>query len=145
MSKSLNRVQLIGNLGKDPDYRSTSTGKGVCSFSIATSYSFKDRDGNWQEETDWHNVVLWEPLADVARQYLAKGRKVFIEGRLKTRSYDDQAGNKKWITEVVGQSMILLDSRGSNTTEARDTSESNESSSDHFAPDNDIEEDDVPF
>lgn len=108
MAKSLNRVQIIGNLGQDPEMRTTPQGKSVCTLNIATTESYKDQSGNWQENTDWHRVVLWERLAETAGQYLKKGNKVFIEGKLKTRSYQDQQGVTKYITEVLGQTMIMM-------------------------------------
>jgi single-strand DNA-binding protein len=111
--RSLNRVQLIGNLGKDPEVKYTPQGKAVAKIAMATSWSSKDTTGNWQEHTEWHNVVLWERLAEVAGQYLKKGGKVYIEGRLQTRSWDDKtSGQKKYMTEVVASDLILLGGRG---------------------------------
>ena len=86
MARSLNRAQLIGNLGQDPEIRSTPSGASVCNISVATTDSYKDRNGEWQEQTEWHRVVLWNRLADTAGQYLRKGNKVFIEGKIKNKS-----------------------------------------------------------
>ncbi len=110
--KSLNRVQLLGNLGKDPDLRSTPSGMSVCSFSVATTDSYKDKDGAWKDITDWHNVVVWNKLAEIASNSLRKGSKVLVEGRLKTRSYEKD-GVTRYITEVVADNIIFLESRSS--------------------------------
>jgi single-strand DNA-binding protein len=110
MAKSVNKVILVGNLGKDPELRSTPQGKSVCSFSIATSERFLDKASNeWKENTEWHNVVLWERQADVAAQYLKKGSKVYIEGMLKHRSYEGKDGVTRYITEVLCRELVLLD------------------------------------
>ncbi len=113
MARSLNKVMLIGNLGKDPELRYTTSGVAVATFSIATSESWKDQDGNTQEKTEWHNIVAWRKLAEICGEWLRKGKKVYIEGRLQTRSYDDKnTGAKKYITEIVADSMIMLDGKG---------------------------------
>jgi single-strand DNA-binding protein len=111
--KSLNRVQLIGNLGKDPEVKYTPQGTPVAKLTIATNERYKDKEGQWQDRTEWHNVVLWQRLAEIAGEYLKKGGKVYIEGRLQTRSWDDkQTGQKKYMTEVVGSDLILLGGKG---------------------------------
>ncbi len=111
--KSLNRVQLIGNLGKDPEIKYTPQGTPVAKLTIATNERFKDKSGEWQDRTEWHNVVLWQRLAEIAGEYLKKGGKVYIEGRLQTRSWDDKtSGQKKYMTEVVASDLILLGGRG---------------------------------
>jgi single-strand DNA-binding protein len=111
--KSLNRVQLIGNLGKDPEIKYTPQGTPVAKLTIATNERFKDKAGEWQDRTEWHNVVLWQRLAEIAGEYLKKGGKVYIEGRLQTRSWDDKTtGQKKYMTEVVASDLILLGGRG---------------------------------
>lgn len=115
--KSLNKVQLIGNLGKDPELRYTSSGRAVASFSIATSSSWKDQDGNVQERTDWHNIIAWAKLAEICAEWLKKGRRVYVEGRLQTRSYEKD-GVKKYITEVVAEDMIMLDGTGKGPSDA---------------------------
>ncbi len=110
MAKSLNKVMLIGNLGKDPELRYTSGGSPVATFSVATNESWKDQEGALQERTEWHNIVAWSKLAEICQQYLKKGRRVYIEGRIQTRSYDDKnTGAKKYITEIVAGNMIMLD------------------------------------
>jgi single-strand DNA-binding protein len=111
--KSLNRVQLIGNLGKDPEVKYTPQGTPVAKLTIATNERFKDKSGEWQDRTEWHNVVLWQRLAEIAGEYLKKGGKVYVEGRLQTRSWDDKtSGQKKYMTEVVASDLILLGGRG---------------------------------
>jgi single-strand DNA-binding protein len=110
MAKSLNKVMLIGNLGKDPEVRYTPAGIAVATFSIATNESWKDQDGNLQERTEWHNIVAWRKLAEICGEWLKKGKKVYIEGRIQTRSYDDKnTGVKKYITEIVADNLIMLD------------------------------------
>ncbi len=113
MARSLNKVMLIGNLGKDPEMRYTPAGVPVASFSMATSESWRDQDGNTQERTEWHNIVAWRKLAEICAEYLKKGKKVYIEGRIQTRSYDDKnTGQKRYITEVIADNMIMLDGGG---------------------------------
>lgn len=108
---SVNKVILIGNLGADPELRYTPSGAAVASFNIATTEKWKDKDGQMQERTDWHKIVLWSRQAEIAKEYLRKGSSVYIEGRLQTRSYDDKDGNKKYVTEIIGQRMQLLGGR----------------------------------
>jgi single-strand DNA-binding protein len=105
---SVNKVILIGNLGKDPELRYTPGGSAVVNFPIATNERWKDKDGNPQERTEWHNIVLWARLAEIANDYLRKGSSVYIEGRLQTRSWDDRDGNKRYTTEIVGTQMQML-------------------------------------
>ena len=109
-SRSVNKVILVGNLGKDAETKFTPGGIAVTKFSIATGRRWKDQQsGEWKEETDWHNVVLWR--AENLANYLLKGKQVYIEGRLQTRSYDDKDGKKQWFTEVVAEDVILLGGR----------------------------------
>jgi single-strand DNA-binding protein len=112
--RSLNKVTLIGNLGADPDYQQLEGNVAVAKFSLATTETFKDRNGQTQSSTDWHTVVLWRSLAELAHKYLQKGSLVYIEGKLKTRSYDDREGNKRYVTEVVGEQLIMLDKKTDN-------------------------------
>lgn len=107
----VNKVILIGNLGKDPEIRTFDNGDKVAQFSLATSESYKDKNGERQDKTEWHNVVLWRGLAGLAEQYLKKGSKIYVEGKLTHRSYDDKDGNKRYVTEVVGRDMTFLDSK----------------------------------
>ncbi len=111
--KSVNKVILLGNLGKDPEVKYTPQGTPVAKFSLATNERYKDKDGNWQDRTEWHNIVVWQRLAEIAGEYLKKGGKVYIEGRLQTRSWDDKTTNqKKYMTEVVASDLVLLGGRG---------------------------------
>jgi len=119
MSKSLNKVQLIGNLGKDPELKYTSSGVAVATFSIATSDSWKDQEGNQQERTEWHNIVAWRKLAEICGEWLKKGKRVYIEGRLQTRNYEKD-GVKRYITEIVADQMIMLDGGGQRPTNGGD-------------------------
>lgn len=108
----LNRVFLIGNLGRDPEMRSMPSGQAVGEFSMATKRRWKDRDGNPQEETEWHNIVVFGKQAEIAGQYLRKGRQVYVEGRLRTRSWEDtKTGEKRYKTEVVCENFQMLGSR----------------------------------
>ena len=110
---SVNKAILIGNLGKDPELRYTPAGVAVCTFSLATTEKWRDKNSNeMKESTTWHNIVLWRRQAEVAKEYLSKGSPVYIEGRIQTRSYDDKDGNKKWITEIVGDRLQMLGRRG---------------------------------
>jgi len=105
----LNKVQLIGNLGKDPELRHTASGTAVATFSLATSTKHKNKDGDFVEKTEWHNIVVWRQLAELCSQFLHKGRLVFIEGKIQTRSYDDRDGNKRYITEIIADNVKFLE------------------------------------
>jgi len=108
---SLNKVMLIGNLGRDPEVRFTPDGSPVATFSLATGEVWTDKSGTRQERTEWHNIVAWNKLADLAKRYLSKGRQVYIEGRIRTREWDDRDGNKRRTTEIIALQMVLLGSR----------------------------------
>ena len=112
-SRSVNKVILIGNLGQDPELRYTSAGVAVATFTMATNESWKDQDGNTQERTQWHNLVAWRKLAEICGEYLKKGSRIYIEGRLQYRNYDDKSGVKRYVTEIVIDQMMMLDSRNS--------------------------------
>lgn len=107
---SVNKAILIGNLGSDPEVKNTTSGKTVASFSLATSERFKDKTGETKSVTDWHNVILWGNLAEIAGKYLKKGSKIYLEGRIKTRSWEKD-GVKKYITEIVGDNLTMLGDR----------------------------------
>jgi single-strand DNA-binding protein len=109
---SVNKVILIGNLGKDPEVRFTAGGRAVARFSVATSDAWTDAEGQRQERTEWHNIVVWGKQAESCGQYLQKGRQVYIEGSIRNRSYDDKEGNKKYITEVNAQRVQFLGGGG---------------------------------
>lgn len=105
---SLNKATIIGNLGKDPEVRAIPNGAKVANFSIATTESYTGKDGNKVDKTEWHNIVMWRGLAEVAEKYLKKGSQVYVEGRLQTRSWDDQNGQKRYTTEIVADNMVML-------------------------------------
>ena len=109
---SVNKVILIGNLGKDPEVRHLEGGVAVARFPLATSESYKDKSGQRVEKTEWHNVVLWRGLAEVAEKYLRKGQSVFIEGKIRTSQYQDKEGNQRYSTEIVADNMTMLGGRG---------------------------------
>jgi single-strand DNA-binding protein len=108
---SLNKMLLIGHLGKDPEIRYTPDGSPVATFSLATSENWTDKNGSRQEHTEWHNIVAWNKLADLCKKYLTKGRQVYIEGRIRSREWQDREGNKRRTTEVIATQMVLLGSR----------------------------------
>lgn len=110
---SLNRAMIIGNLTRDPEVRQTPSGQSVCSFGVATNRTWKGTDGSKQEATEFHNVVAWGKLAEICGQYLNKGKKVYVEGRLQTRDWEGQDGVKRYRTEIVTENMIILDRGGS--------------------------------
>jgi single-strand DNA-binding protein len=116
MSRTLNKVQLIGRLGADPQMKYTPSGVPVTSFSLATNRQWKDNEGTQREETDWHNIVAWDRLAQTCAEYLAKGRLVYIEGRLQTRSWESD-GRTNYRTEIVANDMLILDSKGAATAD----------------------------
>ncbi len=104
----VNKVILVGNLGKDPEVRYLEGGTAVANFTVATSETYKDKNGNKIEQTEWHNVVVWRGLAEIAEKYLRKGNQVYIEGRLRTRAWDDKDGVKRYTTEIIADNMTML-------------------------------------
>ena len=134
----VNKVILIGNLGKDPDIFSFENGVKKASFPLATTESYKDKEGNRVDQTEWHNIVLWRGLAEVAEKYLNKGKQIFLEGRIRTRSWDDKDGNKRYITEILGDNMTMLGGR-------RDQNETQQNKVEEPAAPEPTSEDDLPF
>ena len=123
MAKSVNKVILVGNLGKDPEVKYTPSGVPVAKFSLATNERYKDKSGEWQDRTEWHNIVAWQRLAEIVGEYVKKGSKVYIEGRLQTSSWEDkQSGEKKYRTEIVVNDLVLLSGRGDGESEGRSRS-----------------------
>ncbi len=120
MAGGVNKVILVGHLGADPELRYTPQGSPVANLRIATSESWKNKDGQKEERTEWHRVVAWSKLAELAGQYLTKGRQVYIEGRLQTRSWDDKDGNKRYSTEIVAQNIQFLGARESSSVPTKD-------------------------
>jgi single-strand DNA-binding protein len=109
---SVNKVIVIGNLGRDPELRYTKDGRAVANFTVATNERWRDREGNTQERTEWHRIVVWDKQAETCAQYLQKGRSVYVEGRLQTREWEDREGQKRTTTEIVAQNVTFLGSRG---------------------------------
>lgn len=123
MSKGINKVILIGNLGNDPDARATTQGTTVTNLSVATDESYKDKQtGQMVPKTEWHRVVMFNRLAEIARDYLKKGSKVYIEGKLQTRKWQDQSGQDRYSTEIIANELQMLDSRGDNNPSPNDSS-----------------------
>jgi single-strand DNA-binding protein len=112
MGKDLNKVQLTGHLGADPEMRYTAQGSAVTTFRVASNRSWKDREGGAHEETEWFRIVAWDKLGEICNQYLTKGTRVYVEGRLQTRKYTDRDGQERYATEVIAQDMIILSARG---------------------------------
>ncbi len=111
MSRTLNKVMLIGNVGKDPDIHFTPTGVKVAQFRMATTETWKDKEGAIQEHTDWHTIVAWRGLADVVEKLIHRGSRVYIEGKIQSRSFDDKEGHKRYVTEIVADNLLNLDSK----------------------------------
>ena len=114
---SVNKVILVGNLGRDPELRHTQSGRAVANFTLATNERWKDREGQQQERTEWHRIVCWDRLAEICAEYLQRGKQVYIEGRLQTRDWEDKDGNKRYTTEIVTTNMQMLGRRGEQGTE----------------------------
>ncbi len=141
----LNKVMLIGNLGKDPEVKDTGNGIKLVTFPLATSEDYKDKEGNKQTKTEWHNIVLWRALADLAARFLTKGQQVYIEGRLNTRKWEDKEGHTRYTTEVVGDNIVLLGRKpGESTTMAGNLGSSITNTQDDFSA-NAGADDDLPF
>lgn len=144
MANGVNKVILIGNLGRDPQVMTFDNGVKKASFSIATTETYKSREGTREEIVEWHNIVLWRGLAEVAEKYLQKGNQIYLEGRIRTRQYEDKEGNTRYITEIEGQNMTMLGGRRDQVPEMNqapaDEVESNNSTEDLNTSD-----DDLPF
>ncbi len=137
MARSVNKVILIGNLGRDPEVRFTSGGTPVANFSIATSEQWKNADGEQQEHTEWHNLVAFRRLAEICGEYLHKGSRIYVEGKIRSRSWEGQVGQKRFRTEVLFDVMMMIDSRGEPGGKAA-------AADSGFQPD-EISDDDIPF
>jgi single-strand DNA-binding protein len=151
MSRSLNKAMIIGNLGADPEVRSTGSGTRVATLSVATSRSWTDRSGQTQEKTEWHRVVAWERLAEICERYLSKGDRVYVEGRIEYRQWEGQDGQTRYTTEIRAREMIMLGGRGeAGGTAARGTrpetgQESEDDDYSDFSNEALMGEDDLPF
>jgi len=143
---NLNKVMIIGNLTRDPEVRTTPSGQTVVSFGVATNRRWKDQQGQQQEQAEYHNVVAWRKLAEIIGQYLKKGSKVYIEGRLQTRSWDDQSGVKRYKTEIIAENMIMLDKRGAVEATSQDAKAVDESAQpEPSTGESEINVEDIPF
>lgn len=145
MARGVNKVILIGNLGRDPEVRYSPNGGAIANITLATSESWKDKNtGEQVEKTEWHRVVFFRRLAEIAGEYLKKGSKVYIEGKLQTRKWQDKDGNDRYTTEVVANEMQMLDSRGGSTSFNQEEAAAGQSEPQEFAPAGDFD-DDIPF
>ena len=146
MSNSVNKVILIGNLTKDPELRQTPSGTSVCSYTVATNHSWKDANGTKQEKPEYHNIVAWGKLAEICGNYLAKGRKIYLEGRLQTRDWEGEDGVKRYRTEIIAENMVMLNSRGEQMGGSNDYGNDNSmNQAPAFQESEDISIDDLPF
>lgn len=143
---SVNKVILVGNLGRDPEVRFMTNGEAVCNFSIATTDTWKDKAGAKQERTEWHNIVMYRKLAEIAGEYLKKGRPVYVEGRLQTRKWQDKEGNDKYTTEIIADQMQMLGSKEGDSvgTQSQDQKHSEQKTNTHGTGFDDFESD-PPF
>lgn len=143
----VNKVILVGNLGRDPEVRHLENGASVANFSIATSETYKDKNGNRQEQTEWHNIVLWRGLAEIAEKYLRKGSQIYVEGKLRTRSWQDKDGNTRYTTEIVGDNLTMLGARADSGNNAAPpvTAENEPPKSSGSANLDNEDDDDLPF
>lgn len=143
---SVNKVILVGNLGQDPELKHLDQNTAVATLNIATSETYRTKEGERVSKTEWHRVALWRGLAEVAGKYLKKGSQVYIEGKLRTRSWDDQEGKKHYITEVVGDEMRMLDRKGDNRNDQYEQSQNSQvNEPSQNAPTGDAPDDDLPF
>ncbi len=143
MSSSVNKVILVGRLGKDPELKYTQSGTPVAKFSIATDETWKDQSGERQQRTEWHNVVAWRKLAEICGQYLNKGKLVYVEGKLQTRSWEDKEGNKKYTTEIVADNMVMLSGKNEEGRSERSAAAGAGTGNANIEPQ--ITDDDIPF
>lgn len=137
---SFNKVLLIGNVGRDPEVRHLEGGSAVANFTLATSERFKDKNGATQDITEWHNIVCWRNLAELSEKYIRKGSQIFVEGKIRTRNWTDQTGNKRYTTEILADNIRLLDKKGSQTAVSPV-----ESQSAGFALESEPTDNDLPF
>lgn len=141
----VNRAILVGRLGRDPEIRYTSSGTPVANFSVATNERWKDQQGETQERTEWHKVVVWGKLAEICNQYLTKGQLVYLEGRIQSREWDDRDGNKRYTTEVVASEMKMLGGRGSERSSDPGKRQEDTAQAGSQGMDLGVTEDDIPF
>jgi len=145
MAKDLNKVMIIGRLGKDPEMRYTPGGSPVTTFSVAAGRQWKDSNGDVREETEWFNVVTWNKLAEICNEHLRKASRVYIEGRLQTRQWQDQEGQTRYRTEVIASDMIMLDGRGPRESGPDDDYDQRPAPRGNYKAPADIGDEDIPF
>ncbi len=151
MPKGVNKAILVGNLGKAPDVKYTASGIPVAKFSLATNERFKDKSGEWQDRVEWHNIVAWQGLAEVAGEYLSKGSRVYIEGKLQTSSWEDrQSGERKYRTEIVARELVMLGGGNGESSGEQERGESRgfgqrQQEPEDFAQASEIDDTDIPF
>ena len=143
MANSVNKAILVGRLGKDPEVKYTQGGTSVAKFTLATNEVWKDQSGEKQERTEWHNIVAWSKLAEICGQYLSKGSRVYIEGRIQTRSWEDKEGNKRYTTEIRADNMVMLSGKGEETRPEKSAAAAASSEGGSIEPE--ITDDDIPF
>ena len=144
---SVNKVILVGRLGRDPESRFTASGQAVCNFSLATDRSYKDRNGQTQKQTEWHKIVVWGKLAEICQKFLKKGSQIFVEGRIQSRQWEDQQGQKRTAFEIVANEMRMLGSRGeagAAPTHAPEEAEAQAAPEDAGAA-TEVSDEDIPF
>jgi len=152
----VNKVIIVGNLGRDPEVRFTPSGRAMCKFSVATTEKWTDQQGQKQERTEWHNVIAWQRLAEIVGEYVKKGNRIYIEGKLQTSSWDDkESGQKKYRTEIIANDLVLLGGRGESedsnggsrgsSSKATGNFDQRSKSEDNFSQPAEITDDDIPF
>jgi single-strand DNA-binding protein len=145
MSRSVNKAIILGNLGRDPEIRTTSNGAKVVTFSVATNRRWKGKSGEMQDETQWHRIVAWDRLAEIVEQYLKKGDRIYVEGRLQYREWEDQNGQKRYTTEIVARELVMLGGRGEGAFETQKAPSYGGEDYDDFPAESLEEGDDLPF
>lgn len=151
MAKSVNKVILVGNVGKDPEIKVAGSGASIATFSLATSDRTKDQTGNWVDRTEWHSLVAFQRTAEIIRDYVKKGSKLYVEGRIQTRSWDDKDGQKKYRTEIIVNDLVLLSGRGEGDSGGGYTRSSTSydqrppAAADDLVQSTEITDDDIPF
>jgi len=139
----INKVILLGNLGRDPEVQNFENGVKKATFSLATSETYKNKDGNKTVQTEWHNIVLWRGLAEIAEKFLVKGKQVYLEGKIRTRTWEDKEGKKRYTTEIIADNILLLGSGREHTQ--GDMSSPHEEENMQYAENHPVPEDDLPF
>ena len=146
MPKSVNKVILVGNVGKDPEVKYSPSGTPVAKFSLATNEKYKDRSDEWQERTEWHNIVAWQRLAEIVGEYVKKGAKLYIEGKLQSSSWDDrESGTKKYRTEIVARDLVLLGSHENGGDSGQWPNRNDDQNQPAYAGSAEITDEDIPF